>query len=1041
MDAGLHLTTLGRLQIHSGSQPIAKLLSRKVELLLIYVALQPQPQSREVLSTLLWPDQPQERGMTYLRTALANLQKQCAPYLYVTRQTIGMNPRSLYSVDIHMLQTTIETTLKHLPLNATSAADLEEALKLYQGPFLEGISLRDAPAIDAWISAQNIQLQQQIIASHQALGEYALSQNQPVQGIAAIQHALELDPLHELSHRLLMRLYLQLGNRGAAVAQYERCRQLLFDELQIEPSLETTALYHEIRSETITLQPTRPASNVPTPNTPFIPRPQDLQAIDSLMRNPACRFITLIGLGGIGKTRLAIEIATRYDEVYRDGVFYVSLPGLDTPDQMTVSILHALKLPLQGHLSPEKEIFQYLWRKQALLVLDNVETTHENALFLSRLSAHASQVKMLVTARERLNLQEEWVHPVHGLAVPSHENRNATHSEAVQLFLQSAQRSRPDAISPHDQAHIIRICQAVEGIPLAIELAAAWVRLLSVEKIAEEIERTIDFLAAPTRNIPERHRSMRAVFDSSWAMLNTQERAIFCRLSMFRSGFTQAAAQKVAQVDVFTLLALVDKSLLQVSEGRYAFHEMLRQYAYEKLSESSEALAQTLDRHVDYYADFFEQYGLSLMQDPEDPVYIALMTESQNCMLMWERLSQRGDVVTMGRLLRPFFRLFDTQNRYMEGERFFRQAIDTLERSDLPVDSLILARAKILLALCSEVVNRYTESEQLARESLPIFLAQDAKWDVQLAYRCLGRSAYAHGLYNDAQCYFEQARTLLEQMDEPSALATVLLRLSDIAGVLGQHEQAKRALEQSLRLLNKPAFKIARIRFLTTLGDIHIKLGELAEAEGHLLEAQSLCQLSDNRLGLTVVNSALGRVYAAQGRLGEAAQLFSQSIQQCDDLKHTWGKVFAQIHLGHVLILQGQTHQAFSVLERALETATTIRARWLMVMAGRYLSWAALAQGDETQALHHLRDALQETIALNAIPVTLEVLAGMAMLKAAQHDPDAISLAAFVIQHPLCEYGTRLSLEAILPRNSSAAPLNIDMNDLVRDLLDEATQG
>jgi predicted ATPase len=780
---------------------------------------------------------------------------------------------------------------------------------------------------------------------------------------------------------------------------------------------------------------------LPVPPTAFIERPTVQTALDALMRRTDCRLITLTGLGGVGKTRLAIDLAARHRAAFSDGVLYVSLTALQVADQIYTALISTLKLPLYGTLTPEQEVFQYLREKQALLVLDNVEHPDEGALLLSRLLAHAHGVKIIVTARQRLNLQEEWVYPVQPLPLPEAESPGAAQSEAVQLFIQSASRAqyaRFDSQAELDTA--IRICQLVEGLPLAIELAASWTRMLSGEKIAREIASNIDFLSTPTRNVEERHRSMRAVFNSSWQMLSPTEQRVFSQLSVFRNGFTEAAASAIAKADLFTLLALVDKSLVQVSDGRYTLHEMLRQYAYEQLAADPNLLHLALDRHASYYADLFERYGNLLVQDTQDPIYIEVMRENQNYFLAWDRLVARDDVATAARLFKPFFKLFDLQSRYGEGERFFRSTVEWLEQQAAAVDPLILARAKIMQALWGEVVNRYSESEQLARDVLPIFIERHSDWDTQLAWRCLARNAYARGNYHEARRCFGQAQALLEKLNEPAALASVLLRLSDIAGVLGEYTNARNYLEQYAHVFDKPLFRVTRVRFLVTLGDIQLKLGNFAEAQDYLSEARQLCRTADNRLGLSVANSALGRVCSAQGDYAQAVRLFEESIRLCDELDHNWGKSFALIYLGQVRALQGDYAAAVQHLEDAYTIAEPLKAHWMLTMAKRTLSGIALQQGDMARARHEIRAALSEAARLNALPVTLEVLVGWAAVDAAQDQPgqvqQAAHIAALVAAHPMSEFQTRDAAERLSARlHVPNVDVSIDVAAIVNRLL------
>ncbi|MHB8629412.1 MAG: AfsR/SARP family transcriptional regulator [Aggregatilineales bacterium] len=1014
----LQLITLGGLDIRLFGQPAPKLMSRKVEALLIYLAANPYSHPREVLSETFWNNQPQDRSLTYLRTALANLNKHFPSFLDITRQTIRIKSDSAYWLDLTKLHSALNTADqwigRHQRFSVSAATALIESLSQYRGRFLQGVSLRDAPGIEDWIASENTRLNTRLLQAYRRLGEYALAHAASNMGVLHLQRALELDPLDEESHRLLMRLYYQSGNRSAAIAQYEGCRRLLETELNIALSPETHSIYQEICAQKAIQLIAKPIINtLPLPATPFVERVGVLTALAGLINNPECRLLTLTGLGGVGKTRLAIEMARHYETQYTDGVLYASLVPLSFDDEIANLLINALKLPRYENRSPEQGLFQYLQEKHLLLVLDNFEHSPDSALLLSRLLAGSPHLKIIVTARQRLNLQEEWVFHVLPFSLPAAGEPHAAESEALQLFMQSARRVDFDYALELEWA--TRICQLVEGLPLAIELAASWVRVLSGEKIAREIAGNIDFLSSPAHNVEPRHRSIRAVFNSSWKMFDPIEQEVFRHLSVFRGGFTEAAARYVANAELSTLLSLVDKSVLQAAEGHYTVHELLRQYAYEWLVDEPAVLDTALDRHARYYADLFERYGDLLVDDPQDPIYIEVMSESQNYTLAWKRLTARNEVSTASRLLKPFFKLFDAQNRYVEGELFFRNAVSWLEGQDISVDPLIVARAKILQALLGGIVNLYREADQIAHEVLPIFIERHVEWDMQIAYRCLAGSAYARGQFQDARHYFEKAKTLLESLHEPVVLAAILLRLSDIAAVFGEYTRAVRYLDEYLHDSRRPTFKIIYLRFLATLGDLHIKLGNFAEAETHLLEAQRLCQVADNRISQSVVNSALGRVRIAQKRYTEAIQLFEQSVQLCEALKHDWGKAFALVYMGQVKLLQNDAQSALQHLHHAHEIAVRLNAHWVSAMAKRYICNAYVLLNRFPEAETELRSALEEANQLNVMPVTLEVLHSQAMLEAAQgHAEQARKTASLIIDHPLSEYSTRHAASQLL---------------------------
>ena len=373
------------------------------------------------------------------------------------------------------------------------------------------------------------------------------------------------------------------GQRSATLAQYKRCRRLLRQELDVEPSAETTALYEHIKAS---MQ--RPRHNLPVAKTELIGRAADLAELRRRLAAPTCRLLTLVGPGGVGKTQLALAVAPDRVEAFLDGVWLVELATLSEANDLTAAIVDGLGFTFADTDSLEPQLIDALRRKELLLVLDNFEhlIAPSSLSLLSRILKQAPGVKLLVTSRERLDLAAEWLCDVSGLPYPT-GGADAAAYPAVQLFVQRVQRVRPEFnLSPTNISAVTRVCQMVEGLPLAIELAAAWTRSLSPDEIAAQVARGLAFLASTAQDIPERHRSLAAIFEQSWSLLDSSERDALMRFSAFRGGFDQHAAVAVAGPVLPALHTLCAGSLLRVdNQGRYDMHLLVRQFAGEKLAE------------------------------------------------------------------------------------------------------------------------------------------------------------------------------------------------------------------------------------------------------------------------------------------------------------------------------------------------------------------------------------------------------------------------------------------------------------------------
>ena len=923
-------------EVTLGGVPL-RLERHKTVALLAYLSVTARRHGREGLAALFWPDYEAPQANAYLRHSLWELRKALGEgFLEAEREAVAVIPGEGLWVDVVRFQELLAAA------GAGEPAPLEEAAALYRGDFMAGFTLRDCPDFDDWqsLTAEALRRQfQQALAT--LVGAYE-EHGERTRALETARRWLAVDPLDEAPHRALMQLYAYAGQRGAALEQYESCRTLLRDELGAEPEPATIALCEAIRSGSIGRRekqapPVQAAQRVvlPADSTPFVGREEELAEIARLLTGPDCRLLTIVGPGGTGKTRLAIQAARMHAARFGDGTVLVSLAGEDAGDALPAVLAEALQLPLperpRSSLRAERhrQLLEHLSRRELLLVLDNAEHLKEALADLVReLLAAAPRLRLIVTSRERLGLPEEWALEVRGLAYPGPGRVvNLQSYPAVQLFLQVARRNRVGLeLTPTDWLAVVRICQMLEGMPLGIELAAPWVRMLSCSEIAAEIERNLDFLTTSQRVTPERHRSLRAAFEHSWHLLGVREQEVFARLAVFRGGFTREAAEQVAGATLADLMALVDRSLVyREPGGRFGLHEVLRAYAAEKLSLSPQAEQEVRSRHSACYLELLARTGEDLKSGAQQAAIARLEREMPNLQLAWQHALKVGDWARVRRALLSWTLFMEMGPRKRESTQAARAAIAavrkalacegpspeleallgfllassryhamTLDPGEPPEplieESMALARRlpecrdKGLIFLLNGIhspVLAPAEAVALVRESLAIFEALGDRWAVAMAQIVLG-DALMLGADDPtaARPFYEAARAGCRALGNRWGEAMGLVGLALVAQRERRYLQALELGRESLavyRDLGNPWRMLGTLDLLmqtaTEIGDVATVRACLEESLEFLEQTGGCSEAARTLSRLAVLARADGDIAAARGYLERARAL------------------------------------------------------------------------------------------------------------------------------------------------------------------------
>ncbi len=629
--------------------------------------------------------------------------------------------------------------------------------------------------------------------------------------------------------------------------------------------------------------------NLPPATTPFIGRQAELAEIARLLADPSCRLFTLVGPGGIGKTRLAIEAARMIEsnrvgaqraaplhtQLFPNGVYLVSLQPLNSSDLIISTIAEALHFQFYPGGEPRQQLLDYLREKSLLLVLDNFEHLLDGVGLVSDLLASAPHVKVLVTSRARLNLVEEWVLEVKGLAYPANEtDRDIGDYGAVQLFLQSARRVQVGfALTDTHKPAVARICRLVGGMPLGIELAAAWVRALSCEELAVEIERSLDILATPARNVPPRHRTMRAALEHSWNLLTDEERNVFKKLSVFRGGFRKEAAQAVADASLQMLSALVDKSLLRVeANGRYDIHELLRQYGEEQLILSGDTDT-VRDAHSVYYVNFLYQREHDIKGRRQLEALNEIEAEFENIRLAWHWALSRKNYQALDLALESLFYFCEMRGRFHDGQELLGGARKQLAPEHAEELRAIRGRIRVRDMWMFAWGERGPDIAEAVRveteECLAIARQQGDQAQTAFCLWLLGALGHLTNDYARGIPFLEESLALFTDLGDRFYMARAADWLGAVVGMDGQIENFIKLSQQSLDLRRAIGDRFGMAASLMNLGQGALESGQYDSAKRYIQEMGQIYVEIGSGVWMGRVTSFLSWIAFQQGDFEE----------------------------------------------------------------------------------------------------------------------------------------------------------------------------
>lgn len=943
--AELLIVCLGDFQVTLSGTELTVFQTDKTRALLAYLTLEGQVHQRSELAEFLWPGYSEESARNSLRQSLFRLRQILndaeaePPWLLLTRQTVQINPAAPISVDVKIFTRLLEECEAHnhaeLTLCTSCLARLRQAVDLYHGDFLAGFTVADGDAFEEWRRISQELLHIQMLDALTILANAAERAGDDVGALHYARRQIAIEPWQEAAHRQVMRVLAKRGQRTAALAQYNRVRQVLAEELGVEPDSETARLYEQINSnafdklahEKITLHngkedsPAQRVTASPPPfelstlslpvfATPLIGRTQALAEIDTLLQQPGVRLLTLVGPGGMGKTRLAVEAArARLDDV-ADGIFFVPLAPISAPAALVGAIASALGIALQG-ANPRNVLLQTLRQKQMLLILDSfehllVEGTEAIDLVVALLDASPG-IQIIVTSRQRLKLRSEQLYTVPALTFSATATlAEATSSAAVRLFVQSVQRVQAGfQLTATNLAAVLRICQLVQGMPLGLELAATNAGGLSLTAIADAMEQSVDILTVDWRDVPERQRSMRAVFAWSWRLLSREEQRILCQCAVFRGGFTFDAGEAVTGASLHLLTRLTDKSLLQwqttaTGDGRYAMHELLRQFAAEELNASGER-ALVEQRHARYYLEFLEARALRLGRREPKEASVEIASELDNVRLAWQWAATQGQVAELEQATYGWWQYSLLQGQEAEARQSFALAIDGVRQrvasTEKDEGAKMLGRRLLakLLAIHADLLFAQGRDEEMAaqaREAIALGAASGGVEGEVFGTYVLGRALQEFEQYQAAGDLWRYAVQLYQryQPDHPQSevlhdafwLSHNWLRGDGLR--FGDYARSRAHLVQSLLHAQRLGKRRAELQALSGLAHTDYLLFDFEAAEPSYRAVLDLaCVVGFRRIEMEALQG-LGDVMRVRGEYTTARTLLEEAETRAEEL-------------------------------------------------------------------------------------------------------------------------------------------------------------
>ena len=894
----LSVNLLGGIAFYNDNALVSSLPTRTEQALLVYLLYHNRPIPRDVLVSIFYPESDQTQGRKNLRTALTRIKSKIGDVLLVEREEISCRPDIAISTDTERFEAAM------VELDATvSAETLQAILDSYHGDFMAGFYLRNAPEFEHWQIVMRERLRMVAVQGYERLLGQLENSAEFASALNCANRLLTIEPLMEHIHRAKMRLLARTGQASLALRHFEAASTLFDEELGTTLSEAT----HQLRSRIATLQLPPPA-HLPAPRGSFVGRQATIADIALLLTDSAIRLVTLFGTGGMGKTRLAIQagqlLHSERPGLFLDGVYFVDLTTVNSAESLIRAIAQTAGVSLKGQQPPREQLLTALHKREQLWILDNFEqlTDKRDAIdVIATLLKEATGVKLLVTSRAQLDLYEEHVFDVEGLTLPDEDDVQAvdasTQPDAVTLFLTVAQRrQRHIDMTDADLAIIARLCRLVEGSPLAIELAAGLLRGTTLAEIYARVTDSLSTLRTTLHNVPDRQRSMRAVFDYSWGLLLAESQTQLAALAIFPGDFAPEAAAAVAGADADALDQLVRRSLVEsVGEGRFQLHSLLREFSAEKLQDHA-AIAEK-------HAAYFHQALLERFDQNSPAAGIAwIQSQMADLLIAWHYLQVTRDLSRLHQLAHPIFIYFNNTGLWNHGYDLFEATASALVK-DAPAFSAMLDARRATMMLNQ---GNMSKAAEVFAESLSILNAADETYEAVMTMVHLGYAYAELGEMSLALAYTEKSEALMPLIEDKGSVRVMHHVIGIVYRMAAEYEKARPHLEMVLESAraNKDMVSVGLV--LDSIGNLYRAMERNEEAGRYFREAKSVLEghgatyhLSMVSVNLADVQALAGERDAAWASLQEAAVIARRTEDELDKAAVLTWLVHAIVRLGH----------------------------------------------------------------------------------------------------------------------------------------------